>query len=78
MFDSHLKLTGTSYTPAVACAAAAILGPVLLLVLHPFGAGTIPVALTASVACLALSWVNWKRSSRLSIPSFAVSKTVAR
>ena len=74
MFDNHQKSIGTSYTPAVACAAAAILSPVMLIFLRPFGTKTIPIALAVSVICFGLSWINWKRSSQLSIPSFAVSK----
>jgi TRAP-type uncharacterized transport system fused permease subunit len=72
MFDPSEKLTGTSYTTTAALVAAAfIFSPAMLLISHPFGYLTLSLAIAFSGLCIALAWISWKRSSRLSIPSIA-------
>jgi hypothetical protein len=77
MFYSHQKNTGVSYTATVACVAAAIISPVVLVALSAFGTETVSFAMTASALCFALSLITWKRSS-LSIPSLAVQQRMAK
>ncbi len=77
MFDQYQKSTGTSYTTAVACLAAAIASPAIWFATRPFGFETVSLATASTALCLTMAWVTWRRSSQLSIPSLAVQKSVA-
>ena len=70
MFDSHQKSTGTGYTSTVALLAVAfIFSPVVLFISRPIGYVTASLAIACSVLCAGWAWVNWKKSSQLSMPS---------
>ena len=68
MFPSHQKSTGAAYTPTVALLAVAfIFTPAVLIVLHPVGLASVALAIACSVVSSAAVWINWRRSSSLSI-----------
>jgi len=68
MFDSDQKPTGTGYTTTVALLIMAfIFIPAVLVASRPF----LSLASACSALCVILAWVNWKKSSRLTIPSIA-------
>lgn len=70
MFESHQKATGTGYTTTVALLAVAfIFSPAVLFVSRPIGYGSACLAIACSALCVAWARVNWKKSSRLSMPS---------
>lgn len=70
MLDAHQKLTGTRYTATAALAVAgAVFSPVVLVLSRPFGQASIALAIAFSATCLALAWLNWRKYSRLTIPS---------
>lgn len=70
MFDSHQKSIGTGYTSTVALLAVAfIFIPVGLFISRPVGYGLISLAIICNAVCVAFAWTNWKRSSRLTMPS---------
>lgn len=70
MFDPSQKQTGTNYTTTVALLILAIIfSPALWLVSGPMGYPSLILALTGSASCAALAWVNWKKSSELTMPS---------
>ena len=70
MFKTSQKSTGTGYTTTVALLAVAfIFIPAVLFISRPFGYGLALPAVASSVACVAWAWINWKRSSQLSMPS---------
>jgi hypothetical protein len=70
MFDSHQKSTGTGYTGTVALLTVAfVFIPGGLLLSRPHGYVSLLLAIACSALCVALAWVNWKKSSQLSIPS---------
>jgi hypothetical protein len=72
MFESNQKSTGTGYTTTVALLAMAfIFSPALLFISRPFGYGAVSAALACSALCAGWAWVNWKKSSQLTIPSIA-------
>lgn len=72
MFDSHQKPTGTGYTTTVALLAVAfVFSPVVLFISRPIGYVTASLAIACSVFCAGWAWVNWKKSSQLSMPSIA-------
>ncbi len=73
MLDSQQKSTGTGYTSAGALLVAAfILSPVVLIVSRPFAYASVFLAIGCSAICVAFAWINWKKGSRLSIPSIAI------
>jgi hypothetical protein len=70
MFDPHKKSTGTDYTTTVALLSVAIMiSAAMLYVSRPVSLLSISVAAGFSAACVWLAWRNWKKSSRLTIPS---------
>lgn len=78
MLESYQKSTGTGYTTTVALLAVAfVFSPAVLFISRPFGYGAASLALACSVLCAGWAWVNWKKSSRLSMPSIA-SERVAK
>jgi len=75
MFASGQKSTGTEYTATVAFLVVAfIFSPAILLFLRPVGYLSVSLAVACSALCVVLAWVNWKKSSQLSIPSIASEK----
>ncbi len=75
MFDAQQKATGTEYTPTVALLAGAfIFSPVVLILSGPLGYLSVALAITCSALCVTLAWVNWKKSSQLTIPSIVAQE----
>ena len=78
MFDSQ-KSTGTGYTTTVALlTVACIFSPAALVVLRPFGYVSLSLAIACSALCVTLAWVNWKKSSQVSVPSTAIQGGTAK
>jgi hypothetical protein len=78
MLESYQTSTGTGYTTTVALLAVAfVFSPAILFLSRPFGYGAAAVAVTCSVLCAGWAWINWKKSSRLSMPSIT-TKSVAK
>ena len=70
MLESYQKSTGTGYTTTVALLAAAfIFSPAVLFISRPFGYGALSLAIACSALCAGWAWINWKKSSQLSMPS---------
>lgn len=70
MFDPSQKSTGTNYTTTVALLfLAVIFSPALWVVSGPTGYPSLVKALSASTLFLGLAWLNWKKSSQLTMPS---------
>jgi hypothetical protein len=73
MFQASEKSTGTGYTTTVAFLLVAfVFSPAVLVISRPFGYVSVSLAVTCSAICVVLAWVNWKRSSQLSIPTIEV------
>ncbi|MBZ5674477.1 MAG: hypothetical protein LAP61_09550 [Acidobacteriia bacterium] len=78
MLESYQKSTGTGYTPTVALLAVAfVFSPALLFISRPFGYGAVTLAAACSTVCAGWAWINWKKSSQLSMPSI-MTKRVAK
>ncbi len=76
MFDQQQKSTGRDFTWTVALLSVAfIFSPAVLIVSRPVGAIGVWLALACSGLCIAIVWVNWRRYSRLSIPSIEAQET---
>jgi hypothetical protein len=74
MFQASEKSTGTGYTTTVAFLLVAfVFSPAVLIVSRPLGLVSVSLAIVCSVLCVLLAWVNWKRSSQISVPSIASS-----
>jgi len=79
MFDAHQKSTGTGYTTTVAFLVVAfIFIPAILVLSRPVGYVSISLAIVCGAIGIALAWVIWTRSSRLSIPSIETQKAAAK
>ena len=79
MFDSNQKSTGTRYTTTVGLLIMAfIFCPAVLVASRPVGYVFLSLAIACSVLCVILAWVNWKKSSRLTIPSIAIQGASAK
>ena len=77
MLESYQKSTGTGYTTTVALLAVAfIFSPALLLISRPFGYGAVSLAVACSTMCAGWAFVNWKKSSQLTMPSI-ITRSVA-
>jgi hypothetical protein len=75
VFDAQMKFTGRQYTPTFAwLAMGAIFIPAVTIVVSPGYLG-LSLAGIGIIACIALAWVTWKKSSRLAIPSIAKSQS---
>ena len=73
MLDSQQKFTGTRYTGTVALFILAIVFvPAVLIISSPVGADSIALAAICSASCLGFGWRNWKKHSRLTIPSLEI------
>ena len=74
MLQESEKSTGTGYTTTVAFLLGAfVFSPAVFIVSRPLGYVSVSLAIACSVLCILLAWVNWKRASRISIPSIASS-----
>ena len=70
MLESYQKSTGTGYTTTVALLAVAfVFSPAVLFMSRPFGYVGASLAIACSVFCAGWAWINWKKSSELSMPS---------
>jgi heme O synthase-like polyprenyltransferase len=79
MFDVQQKPTGTAYTTSVAFLVVAfIFIPAILLVSRPLGYVSVVLAAVCGAVCVALAWVNWRKSSQISITSIADRKAAAK
>jgi apolipoprotein N-acyltransferase len=68
VFDPQMKFTGREYTLTIAWLAIAIIFiPAMTFAVHP-GYLALALAFIGSMTCVVLSWVSWKRTSRLTIP----------
>jgi hypothetical protein len=69
MFDQQ-KATGTEYTTTAAFLVVAfIFSPAILVLSRSWGTVSVVIAISSSVLCVGLAWLNWKKSSQLTIPS---------
>lgn len=76
MSDAHVKSTGRDYSLTAAwLAIAAIFIPIMLLAFRP-GALISSLAFLCAAVGVTMAWVTWKRSSKLTIPTFAVQSKV--
>jgi len=74
VFDAQMKFTGREYTTTFAwLAMAGIFIPAVTIVVSPGRLG-VTLAGIGIIACVALAWIIWKKSSRLTIPSIAKSE----
>jgi hypothetical protein len=72
MLQASEKSTGTGYTTTIAFLLVAfVFSPAVLIASRPLGLVSVSLAIACSVLCILLAWVNWKKSSRISIPSIA-------
>lgn len=72
MFDAQQKATGTGYTTtATFLVVAFVFSPAVLVLSRPVGYVSVALAIVCSALCVALAWLNWRKSSQLSIPSIA-------
>ena len=79
MFDSNQKSTGTRYTTTVGLLIMAfIFCPAVLIASRPVGYVPLLLAIACGGLCVILAWVNWKKSSRLTIPSIAIQDASAK
>jgi hypothetical protein len=79
MLDSNQKPTGTRYTTTVGLLIMAfIFCPAVLIASRPVGYVALLLAIACGGLCVILAWVNWKRSSRLTIPSIAIQDARAK
>jgi len=79
MFQAPEKSTGTRYTTTFAFLVVAfVFSPAVLIISRPLGVVSVSLAIACSVVCILLAWVNWKRSSQVSIPSIASSDGEAK
>ena len=79
MFDARQKRTETAYIATVTFLVIAFLFiPALMLVSRPLGYVSISLAIACGGVCVGLAWVNWKKSSQISIASLATRKAAAK
>ena len=78
MFTSQ-RSTGSGYTTTIAyLAVALIFSPAVLAVSRPVGYISVSLAVACSAVCVALAWVNWRKSSQLSIASTESQRAAAK
>lgn len=69
MSDPQMKSTGRDYTMTVTWLVLAVIAaPAVVLGLHP-SVLSISLGSVCSVLAAGMSWVTWKKSSKLTIPS---------
>ena len=79
MFDTQQKSTGTGYTTAVAFLVVAVIFiPAALMFYGHYGYVSVSLASVGTALCVGLAWMNWKRSSQLTIPSIAIPEARAK
>ena len=70
MLGSNQKATGTQYTGTAALLIAGfIFSPAALVLSNSLDSVSISIAGAVTVVCVALAWINWRRNSKLTIPS---------
>jgi hypothetical protein len=75
MFRADQKVTGTGYTKTIFLLSVAfIFSPAVLVISRPLGYMSVSLAAACSALCVAWAWLDWKRSSQLSIPSIATQE----
>ena len=78
MFTSQ-KSSGGGYTTTVAyLAVALIFSPAILVISRPVGYFTVSLAIAISTICLALAWVNWRKSAQPSVTSIESQRSTAK
>jgi hypothetical protein len=79
MFDTQQKSTGTGYTTTVAFLVVAfIFIPAALMFYGHYGYVSISLSIAGTALCVGLAWMNWKRSSQLSIPTIEIQEARAK
>jgi hypothetical protein len=79
MFDTQQKSTGTGYTTTVAFLVVAfIFIPAALMFYGHYGYVSISLTIAGTALCVGLAWMNWKRSSQLSIPTIEIQEARAK
>lgn len=79
MFDSHQKSTGRDYSLTAALLAFGImLVPALLLANHSVSRMALILSSIGSLVCLCVAWLNWRRNSKLTIPTIEDERTIAK
>jgi hypothetical protein len=75
MLESYQKSTGTGYTTTITLLAVAfVFSPAVLFISRPIGYVSASLAVACSVLCAGWAWINWKKSSQLSMPSIESQK----
>lgn len=70
MLSAGQKSTGTDHTLTAALLIGAfIVSPAVFFLSRPVGPTFLTLLILCTVACAALAWRRWKRSSELSIPT---------
>ncbi len=70
MFPSYQKSTGTQYTSTVALLLLAfVASPVALYLSRPLRFTSVGIAVTFTILCSSLAWLQWTGHSQLTIPS---------
>ena len=77
MFASQ-KSTGAGTMTIAYLLIAFIFSPAVLVVSRPVGYIGISLAIACSALCLALAWVNWRKSSQLSTHSNGPKRAAAK
>jgi hypothetical protein len=78
MFATQQKSTGTGYTTTVAFLVVAfIFIPAALMFYGHYGYVSVSLAIAGSALCVGLAWMNWKKSSQLSMPSIEIQNASA-
>ena len=73
MFDKQQKSIGTGYTTTVTFLVLAfIFIPAALMFSGHYGYVSVSLAVAGSALCVGLAWMNWKKSSQLSMPSIEI------
>ena len=75
MLDSY-QTTGTQDTGVVTLIRLAVIFiPAVLILSGPLGYDSLSLAAICSASCLGLAWSNWKKHSRLTIPTLEIVKS---
>ncbi len=70
MLQTPQNSSGDDYATTVALLAGAfIFSPAVLLMSGPFGMWQVTLATVVSLAGVGLTWANWRRYTRLTVPS---------
>ena len=79
MFDSEQKSTGTEYTTMVALLIMVfIFCPIVMAASRSVGNLSLSLGIVGSSLCVIMAWFNWKKSSRLYVPSIVIQNLGAK